>query len=89
MRRVLARDTVQGMSSIYTPPPFDPPDLPIAFSALSSASRTALALLWVGTQASAVSQLLAIQAVELDGAVYRLTVRGYQLAAWGRAKGLL
>ena len=77
------------MSTTLTPPPFDPPDLPVAFSALSGASRTALALMWAGTQASSVSQLLAIQAVGLDGTVYRLTVRGYQLAAWGRAKVLL
>ena len=52
------------MSSTNAPTPFDPPDLPIAFSALNSA-------------------------IEQVGALWHLTVRGYQLAAYGFGKGLV
>lgn len=77
------------MSSTQAPTPFDPPDLPVAFSPLNSASRNALRVLWEGGQASYLTQLQALSAVEQVGALWHLTVRGYQLAAYGLGKGLL
>lgn len=76
------------MSSTNAPTPFDPPDLPIAFSTLNSASRAGLRVLWEGGQASYLTQLQALSAIEQVGALWHLTVRGYQLAGYGLGKGL-
>ena len=78
-----------GMASTNAPTPFDPPDLVVVFSALNWASRSALRVMWEGGQASCLSQLRGLSAVDQVGALWHLTTRGYQLAAYGLAKGMV
>lgn len=89
MARTGARCYPVGMASTNAPTPFDPPDLPVVFSALNSASRSALRVLWDGGQASYLTQLQGLSAVEQVGALWHLTTRGYQLAAYGLAKSMV
>ncbi len=77
------------MASTNAPTPFDPPDLVVVFSALNWASRSALRVMWEGGQASCLSQLRGLSVVEQVGALWHLTTRGYQLAAYGLAKGMV
>lgn len=77
------------MSTTHAHTPFDPPDLPVAFSALHSTSRANLRVLWEGGQVSYLTQLQDLSAVEHVGALWHLTVRGHQLAAYGLAKGTM
>lgn len=89
MARGRSRCYPVGMASTNAPTPFDPPDLPVAFSALNWASRSALRVLWDGGQASYLTQLQALSAVDQVGALWHLTTRGYQLAAYGLAKDMV
>lgn len=75
-----------------TPPPFDPPDLPVAWSTLGATARKALARLWQhGDQpGSAVgAELLAMHLVSGASGAYAVELRGYQLAAWALGAGAL
>lgn len=75
-----------------TPPPFDPPDLPVAWSGLSASARKALARMWQhGDQpgSAAGAELLQVYAVSLSGGVYSMAVRGYQLTAYALGAGVL
>ena len=73
-----------------TPPPFDPPDLPVAWSALGATARKALARLWQhGDQpgSAAGAELLAAHLVSGVSGAYSMELRGYQLAAWASGAG--
>ena len=75
-----------------TPPPFDPPDLPVAWSSIGATARKALARLWQhcdqpGSAASA--ELLAAHLVSGVSGAYSMELRGYQLAAWALGAGVL
>lgn len=80
------------MSTTSTPPPFDPPDLPVAWSGISATARKALARLWQhGDQpgTAAASELLAATLVTITGSVSSITTRGYQVGAWAYGAGVL
>lgn len=80
------------MSTTSTPPPFDPPDLPVSWNALGFTARKALARLWQhGDQpgTAAASELLAATLVTISGGVSSITLRGYQVGAWASGAGVL
>lgn len=81
------------MSTLATaPPPFDPPDLPVAWSTLGATARKALARLWQhGDQpgSAAGAELLAAHLVSGVSGAYAMALRGYQLAAWALGAGVL
>lgn len=89
MARTGARCYPVDMASTNAPTPFDPPDLVVVFSSLNWASRSALRVMWAGGQASCLSQLRGLSAVDQVGALWHLTTRGYQLAAYGLAKDMV
>ena len=75
-----------------TPPPFDPPDLPVAWSSIGATARKALARLWQhGDQpgSAAGAELLAAHLVSGASGAYSMELRGYQLAAWALGAGVL
>lgn len=75
-----------------TPPPFDPPDLPVAWTNLGATARKALARLWQhGDQpgSAAGAELLAAHLVSGVSGAYVVELRGYQLAAWALGAGVL
>ena len=75
-----------------TPPPFDPPDLPVAWSALGATARKALARLWQHSDqpgSAAGAELLAANLAAGVSGAYYMTQRGYQLAAWALGAGVL
>ena len=71
-----------------TLPPFDPPDLSIAWSALGSTARKALARLWQHGGAAG-AELLAANLVTGVSGAYSMALPGYQLAAWAFRAGVL
>jgi len=80
------------MSTTSTPPPFDPPDLPAAWSSISATARKALARLWQhGDQpgTAAASELLTATLVTISGGVSSVNLRGYQVGAWAYGAGVL
>lgn len=75
-----------------TPPPFDPPDLPVAWSSIGATARKALARLWQhGDQpgSAAGAELLAANLVTGVSGAYSMALRGYQLSAWALGAGVL
>lgn len=80
------------MSTTQTPPPFDPPDLPVAWSGISQTARKALARLWQhGDQpgTAAWQELTAATLVTGASGAASITLRGYQVAAWALGAGVL
>jgi hypothetical protein len=80
------------MPTPNTPSPFDPPDIPPVWNALSLSARKALARLW-----DSATQPASSPAVELMNATliatatggWSITLRGYQVAAWAYGAGVL
>lgn len=75
-----------------TPPPFDPPDLPVEWNALGFTARKALARLWQhGDQpgTAAAVELASATLTTLVGGVSAITLRGYQVAGWALGAGVL
>ena len=75
-----------------TPPPFDPPDPPVAWSTLGATAREALARRWQHNAqpgSAAGAGLLAADLVTGVSGAYSVALRGYQLAAWALGAGVL
>lgn len=79
------------MSQNVPPPPLTPAALLIAAPLVSLHACAELMRLWdTGQQPDDADAaiLMAVSCIERDGAVYVLTVRGYQVAGWWSGKGL-
>jgi len=80
------------MFTASTPPPFDPPDIPVAWASIGMTARKALARLWQhGDQpgTAAATELAAATLVTLAGGISSITLHGYQVAAWALGAGVL
>jgi len=80
------------MSTTSTPPPFDPPDLPVAWASIGATAHKALARLWQHGDAPGTAAAVELQNAGLIGPVltaYQITLRGYQVAAWALGAGVL
>lgn len=77
------------MSSTSAPTPFDPPDIPAPALALVLGSRTSLRLVWEGQPPIYTTQLVTLGLCEQMTTGWQMTIRGYQVAAWLLARGLL
>ena len=77
------------MSSTQAPTPFDPPDLTPAAASLVQGSRTSLRQVWEGQPPMYTTQLVTLGLCEQMTTGWQMTIRGYQVAAWLLARGLL
>ncbi len=80
------------MPTPNTPPPFDPPDIPPVWNALSPNARKALARLWdSGTQPASAPAVELMNATLIATATggWAITLRGYQVAAWAYGAGVM
>lgn len=77
------------MSSTSAPTPFDPPDIQDRALALVLGSRKSLRAVWEGEAPIYTTQLVTLGLCEQMTTGWQMTIRGYQVAAWLLARGLL